>query len=108
MRRRPPWRGGHPRPSALCVHLLAKRAFELAARFATSRGETGIGPDHLLFGVLQDAMDPLGSQLSRRSRRELECLGFRAGRPNPVRLQLKARGVDLSGLAVQIGGWPER
>src|SRR4051812_24172716 len=37
VRRRPRWRGGHPGPSALCVHLLAKRSFELAARFTSSR-----------------------------------------------------------------------
>jgi hypothetical protein len=95
VRRPPRWRGGHPRPSALCVHLLAKRSFELAAGFATRRGDAGIGPDHLLYGVLQDALDPLGTQLSRRSRRELECLGFIPGRPNPVRLQLQAHGIDL-------------
>jgi ATP-dependent Clp protease ATP-binding subunit ClpA len=104
VRRRPRWRGGHPRPSALCVQLLAKRSFELAARFASARGETRIGPDHLLFGVLQDASEPLGAQLSRRSRLELKCLGFRADRPNPVRLLLQARGIDLPGLASQIGG----
>jgi hypothetical protein len=54
--------------------------------------------------VLQDARDPLGTQLSRRSRRELECLGFISGRPNPVRLQLQAHGIELSRLAAQIGG----
>ena len=69
VKRRPRWRGGHPRPSPLCVHLLAKRSFELAAGFATQRGDAGIGPNHLLYGVLQDSRDPLGTQLSRRSRR---------------------------------------
>ncbi len=103
VRRRRQWRGGHPGPSALCVHLLAKRSFELAAGLATRRGDAGIGPDHLLYGVLQDALDPLGTQQSRRSRRELECLGFVAGRPNPVRLQIQALGIDLSGLAAQLG-----
>ena len=34
VRRRPRWRGGHPRPSPLCVYILAKRSFEMAARFA--------------------------------------------------------------------------
>ena len=71
VRRRPRWRGGHPRPSPLCVYLLAKRAMEFAARFAADRGDAGIGPQHLLYGVLQDARDPLGIQLSRRSRRQL-------------------------------------
>lgn len=103
VRRRSRWRGGHPRPSALCVHVLAKRSFEYAAGFATGRGDAGIGPDHLLYGVLQDAADPLGTQLSRRSRRELASLGFVPGRPNPVRLQLQAHGIDLSVLAAEIG-----
>jgi hypothetical protein len=58
VRRRPRWRGGHPRPSPLCVYLLAKRAMEFAARFAAHRGDAGIGPRHLLYGVLQDARDP--------------------------------------------------
>ena len=103
VRRRPRWRGGHPRPSALCVHILAKRSFEFAAGFATRRGDAGIGPDHLLYGVLQDAADPLGTQLSRSSRRELASLGFVPGRPNPVRLQLQAHGIDLTRLAAEIG-----
>ena len=102
VRRRPRWRGGHPRPNPLCVHLLAKRCFEIAARFATSRGEHGIGPDHLHYGVLQDACAPLGTQLSRRSRRELAPLGFSPGRPNPVRLQLEARGIELAGPSAQL------
>jgi len=106
VRRRPRWRGGHPRPSPLCVYLLAKRSFEFAARFATHRGEAGIGPDHLLYGVLQDALDPLGTQLGRRSRRELAPLGFTPGRPNPVRLQLEARGIALHRLASQLDGSP--
>jgi len=103
VRRRSRWRGGHPRPSALCVHVLAKRSFEFAAAFATRRGDAGIGPDDLLYGLLQDAADPLGTQLSRRSRRELAPLGFVPGRPNPVRLQLQAHGIDMTRLATEIG-----
>ena len=100
--RRPRWRGGHPRPSPLCVYLLAKRAMEFAARFAADRGDAGIGPQHLLYGVLQDARDPLGTQLSRRSRRQLVPLGFQPGRPSPARLQLQARGIDLQRLAADL------
>jgi hypothetical protein len=50
----------------------------------------GSGPRHLLYGVLCDARDPLGtlSLLSRRSRRQLALLGFALGRPKPVRLRL--------------------
>jgi len=104
--RRPRWRGGHPRPSPLCVYVLAKRAMEMAARFAAQRGDAGIGPRHLLYGVLQDARDPLGTQLSRRSRRQLAPLGFEPGRPSPVRLQLQARGIDLQRLAADLNTAP--
>jgi hypothetical protein len=55
-----------------------------------------------LFGVLQDALDPLGAQLSRRSRRQLAPLGFTPGRPNPVRLQLEARGIAIPDLAARL------
>ena len=105
VRRRPRWRGGHPRPSALCVHVLAKRSFEIAARFATRRGDEGVGPEHLLYGVLMDARDPLGTQLSRHSRRQLACLGWTAGRPNPLRLLLEARGIELSRLGAELAAW---
>jgi ATP-dependent Clp protease ATP-binding subunit ClpA len=108
VRRRPRWRGGHPRPSPLCVYLLAKRSLQLAADFADRRGEAGIGPEHLLYGVLQDARDPLGTQLSRRSRRQLAELGWAAGRPNPLRLLLEARGIDLTRLATELGRSPGR
>jgi ATP-dependent Clp protease ATP-binding subunit ClpA len=106
VRRRPRWRGGHPRPSPLCVYILAKRSLEMAARFADQRGDAGIGPDHLLYGLLQDARDPLGTQLSRRSRQELAALGWTAGRPNPLRLLLEARSVDLTELAAALGQSP--
>ena len=102
VRRRPWWRGGHPGPAPLCVHPLANRALAIAARIAAGRGDSGIGPEHLLYGVLQDARDPLGTQLSRRSRRQLAALGFAPGRPNPVRLQLQAHGIDLSRLAADL------
>lgn len=102
VRRRPRWRGGHPRPSALCMHLAAKRAFHFAALHARHGGDDRIGPDQLLYGVLQDARDPLGTELSRRSRRGLAQLGFITGRANPVRIQLEARGIDLTGLATEL------
>jgi len=44
LRRRPRWRSGHPRPSPLCVYLLAKRYVQVAAEFADRRSEAGIGP----------------------------------------------------------------
>lgn len=102
VRRRPRWRGGRGSVRPLCVHLLAKRALEIAARAAAREEATGIGPDHLLHGVLQDALDPLGTQLSRRGRRQLARYGFVPGRPNPVRLQLEAHGIELPRLAAQL------
>jgi ATP-dependent Clp protease ATP-binding subunit ClpA len=105
VRRRPRWRGGHARPSPLCVYLLAKRSFAIAADLADRRRDAGIGPEHLLYGVLHDARDPLGTQLSRRSRRQLAALGWAAGRPNPLRLLLEARGIDLTHLAAELRGF---
>jgi hypothetical protein len=102
VRRRPRWRGGHPRPNSLCAYILAKRSLEIAARLASRRGESEIGPDHLLWGVLQDAVDPVGTQLSRRSRRQLAAVGLSAGRPNPVRIYLEAHGIELPQLAAQL------
>jgi ATP-dependent Clp protease ATP-binding subunit ClpA len=87
VRRRPRWRGGHPRPNALCHYLLAKRAFEFADRLAKQRGDAAVGPEHLLYG-----------------RRELATVGWTAGRPNPLRLVLEARGIDLAGLTAELRG----
>jgi ATP-dependent Clp protease ATP-binding subunit ClpA len=102
VRRRPRWRGGHPRPNPLCAYLLTKRAFEIAARHAAHRGDPGIGPHHLLYGVLQDAHDPLGTQLNRRSLAELTTLGFAQGRPQPVRLMLEAHGIAIATMVTEI------
>jgi ATP-dependent Clp protease ATP-binding subunit ClpA len=104
VRRRPWWRGGHPRPDALCGYLLAKRAFHFAAEYADRRGDARIGPEHLLHGALRDARDPLGTQLGRRSRTSLAALGWTPGRPNPLRLVLQARGLDLARLAAELAG----
>jgi hypothetical protein len=106
VRRRPWWRGGHPRPSPLCGYFLAKRAYQFAAEYADDRGDTQIEPHHLLYGALRDAQDPLGTQLSRRSRASLTTLGWTPGRPNPLRLLLQARGIDPAGLAADLAGFP--
>jgi ATP-dependent Clp protease ATP-binding subunit ClpA len=102
VRRRPRWRGGHPRPNVPCLHSLAKRSFEIAGRLADRRGDPGVGPEHLLYGILVDAADPLGTQLSRRSRGRLATLGLVEGRPNPLRLLLEARGIELAHLRAEL------
>ena len=102
VRRRPRWRGGHPRPNALCLHMLAKRSFEIAGRLADRQGDPGVGPEHLLYGILVDAADPLGTQLSWRSRRRLAALDLVDGQPNPLRLMLEARGIELAQLRAEL------
>jgi len=104
VRRRPWWRGGHRRPRPLCVYLLAKRGLHLAAEHADRRGDAHIEPHHLLYGALCDAHDPPGTQLSRRSRTTLARSGWTPGRPSPLRLLLRARGLDLTRLASDLAG----
>jgi ATP-dependent Clp protease ATP-binding subunit ClpA len=106
VRRRPWWRGGHPRPSPMCGYFLAKRAYQFAAEYADDRGDAQIEPHHLLYGALRDAQDPLGTQLSRRSRTSLATLGWTPGRTNPLRLLLQARGIDPAELAAAVAGFP--
>jgi ATP-dependent Clp protease ATP-binding subunit ClpA len=103
-RRRPWWRGGHPRPRPLCVYLLARRAFRFAVEHADRRGDARIGPPHLLLGALRAAQDPLGAHLSRRSARALASTGWTPGRANPLRLMLETRGLDLTRLTTQVAG----
>jgi hypothetical protein len=103
VRRRPWWRGGHPRPGPLCGYLLAKRAYQFAVEYADGRGDARIEPHHLLYGALRDAQDPLGTELGRRGRASLATLGGTPGRPNPLRLLLQARGIDPVGLAADLG-----
>jgi ATP-dependent Clp protease ATP-binding subunit ClpA len=95
VRRRPWWRGG-ARHSPLCgPPYLIKRAQHIACTTAGERGEIEIRPEHLLYGVLRAARDPLGSGLGRRGRREMARLGLRVGGPHPVRLLLAEHGIDL-------------
>jgi ATP-dependent Clp protease ATP-binding subunit ClpA len=103
VRRRGRWRGGHPRPRPLCVHLLAKRALQFAVEQADRSGARQIEPHHLLYGALRDARDPLGTQLSRRHHATLAPMGWVAGRSNPLQLLLRARGLDPTNLAAELG-----
>ncbi len=98
VRLRPRWRGrgGH---SPLCgPPYLTKRAQHIACVTAGKHGETQIRPEHLLYGVLRVARDPLGTGLGRRGRREMARLGLRAGAPHPVRLLLAEHGIDAQQL----------
>ncbi|MEU7004151.1 CocE/NonD family hydrolase [Nonomuraea sp. NPDC046570] len=46
----------------------------MAAGLAKRQGEAGVGPEHLLYGVLGDALDPVGTQVSRKGHGTLSWL----------------------------------
>jgi ATP-dependent Clp protease ATP-binding subunit ClpA len=101
--RKPWWRGGGRRSTPLCGKpLFAKRALSLAAQFADGRGQREVAPQHLLYGVLQDAADPFGTGLSRRGRRHLGQLGWSLGANNPAAAVLAAHGLDADRLRAQL------
>jgi ATP-dependent Clp protease ATP-binding subunit ClpA len=98
VRRRPWWRG-QAQHSALCgPPYLIKRAQFIACTTAGKHGEVEIGAEHLLYGVLRVARDPVGSGLGRRGRREAARVGLPFGAPHPVRLLLTEHGIDLERL----------
>jgi ATP-dependent Clp protease ATP-binding subunit ClpA len=78
--------------------MVAKRALHLASREAGALGHHGIGPEHLLLGVLRDAQDPVGTGVSRRGRQLGGYLGLPRGGPSPVRLIIEASGASLDAL----------
>jgi ATP-dependent Clp protease ATP-binding subunit ClpA len=102
VRRRPWWRGRAQRSPLCGPPYLIKRAQFIACTTAGKRGEVEIRPEHLLYGVLRVARDPLGSGLGRRGRREIARLGLRAGAPHPVRLLLAEHGIDLERLGEEL------
>jgi ATP-dependent Clp protease ATP-binding subunit ClpA len=102
VRRRPWWRG-RAQHSPLCgPPYLIKRALFIACTTAGKRGEAEISPEHLLYGVLRVARDPLGSGLGRRGRREMARLGLRAGTPHPIRLLMTEHGIDVDRLSADL------
>ncbi|MDP9221592.1 MAG: Clp protease N-terminal domain-containing protein [Actinomycetota bacterium] len=106
VRRRPWWRG-RAHHSPLCgPPYLIKRAQFIACRAAGERGEAEVLPEHLLYGVLRVARDPLGTGLGRRGRREAARLGLRVGAPHPVRLLLIEQDIDLAQLGKDLLGNP--
>jgi len=93
--RRPWWRGGGRRRTPLCgPPFFAKRAMQLAGSYAESRGEAGVRPEHLLYGVLRDLDDPYGAPLGRRGRKHLNQLGWTISAVNPAAALLRAHGID--------------
>jgi ATP-dependent Clp protease ATP-binding subunit ClpA len=105
--RRPWWRGGGRRRTPLCgPPFFAKRAVQLAASYAERRGEAGVTPEHLLYGVLHDLDDPYGAQLGRRGRKHLSQLGWTIGPVNPAAALLQAHGIDRVQLRAELDRTP--
>jgi len=86
---------------------LDRRAIVFAARAAAARGQE-IGPEHLLVGLLRDAVDPAGTDLYPNERREHAYLGLPLRGPHPVRLLIEARGVALETLLEAVRGELDR
>lgn len=97
MRRRS-WRHGRARPAPLGKPVLLKRALELAELHAHAVGREQATINDVLVGILRDAQDPVGTQLSRRGRRSLLQLGLTPGGAAPVRLIIEARGLNVNQL----------
>jgi hypothetical protein len=72
-----------------------------------SRGAAAVTPDHLLYGVLRDLDDPLGTQLSRRARKQLSQFGWEIGTINPASAVLLAHGIDAVRLRRELDRTPE-
>ncbi len=97
--RRPWWRGGGRAAPLWRRAVLYKRALDIAVQLARRQREALVTPGCLLYGVLADARDPLGTGISRRSRSGVFArTGLRDGGPHPVRLLLDAHGIDIDEL----------
>ena len=102
--RRPWWRGRPAAWTPLCGKpVLIKRALEFAVAEADRRGDTALGSEHVLLGLLHDAADPVGTGLSRGSRASLSRFGMAGGGPSRVRRLLAARGITPEELCRTLG-----
>ena len=96
VRLRPNGAGNHQPPGAPPRNL-CRRALLLAADEAARRDQE-IGPEHLLLGLLGDALDPAGTATSRLEARQRAQLGLPEGGPHPIAALVEARDLDLEGL----------
>ena len=86
--------------------MFAKRALWLATCYAEGQGESAVGPEHLLYGVLRDLDDPYDAQLGRRGRRHLTQLGWTIGTVNPAGALLQAHGIEPIQLRAELDHTP--
>jgi ATP-dependent Clp protease ATP-binding subunit ClpA len=96
------WRRSRRVFAPLARPVLLKRALELAERHARTAGREQATIDDVVVGILLDAKDPLGTQLSRRGKRSLPQLDLVPGSPAPVRLIVEARGLKLEQLVREL------
>ena len=83
--------------------LLVKRAFHMAGKEADALGQHDIGAEHLLLGVLRDALDPVsGGWPSRRLRRIRTYLGLPSHGPSAVRVIIEASGMTMAALRDEV------
>jgi len=82
--------------------MLVKRALHMAGKEADALGRRDIGPEHLLLGVLRDALEPVSTGWSsRRLRRIRTYLGLPRHGPSPVRLIIEASGMTMEALRAE-------
>jgi len=72
-------------------------ALHIAALEAIARDQD-VGPEHLLLGLLRDADDPVGTDLSAQERRQRVLLGLPDHGPQPIKLLVESRGLSLETL----------
>jgi ATP-dependent Clp protease ATP-binding subunit ClpA len=77
--------------------LLCVRALHIAALEAIARDQD-VGPEHLLLGLLRDADDRVGTDLSAQERRQRVLLGLPDHGPQPIKLLVESRGLSLETL----------
>ncbi len=91
-----------PIPRAVDVARPAGHASGLAGMEARRLGHHHLGPEHLLLGLLQDAEDPVESDLAPQDRRQRVVLRLPDHGPNPIRLLVEARGLTLGRLRAAV------
>jgi ATP-dependent Clp protease ATP-binding subunit ClpA len=104
------WRGARVVWTPLCgPPFVAKRALQLASEQAYALGHGEVRPEHLLLGVLEDALQPAERMRgSRRHRQIIAHVGLPDGYRGAARPLLGLLGVDLDRLrgavAAELGG----
>ena len=77
--------------------IMYMRALHIAAQEAIARDQE-VGPEHFLLGLLRDAEDPIGTDLTAQQRRQRVLLGLLDHGPQPIKLLVEARGLTLDTL----------